>query len=411
MSNQIIISLFYGLEIPSRLKKILSFYLLSLMIPAQKHTLTFAEKISGKANSLFSSLLINHLPLSTQTLNRLSKRRLKKLMKVRNVIVKGAPWTIAIIIDSTLHVRTSQKIENSQKFNHGKGWVTGHQWTNLGVLINGELIPLPPIPFYTSDECEKRSISYKTEHEKIAHWIKTLDLNSLLGPHDSHEIVVLADSGYDSKIIQSAILSRKLDFITAIKATRTIVPLKFEMISISRYFSDGRRPWKTIRLRSDGGKGKQRKYCFKQVNGNLKGLDVQVNIICSKRSDGAIKYFASSRLNLDAKSLIMTYQKRWFIELFHRAIKSYLGLEDVGCHHFNSVHAHVHWVYCSYILLHEICDDPDIGIKSKQEHALARVEVSLVKEVMKRNSQINGDAQIRKLCLAETERIKRMYRL
>jgi hypothetical protein len=40
------------------------------------------------------------------------------------------------------------------------------------------------------------------------------------------------------------------------------------------------------------------------------------------------------------------------IELFHKTVKQQLGFEDVATHGFDSVMSHVHWVYCSYILLH-----------------------------------------------------------
>ncbi|MBF0205848.1 MAG: hypothetical protein HQK53_03070 [Oligoflexia bacterium] len=246
MSNKFIIKLLNGIGIPGRLINIVAFYLLSIMIPASKHTLKFAEKISGKANSLFSYLLRKHLGLSTVTLNRLSRRRIAKLMRARRPLFDGATWTIAIIIDSTLHSRSGINIQNAQRFNHGQGWITGHQWTNIAVLINGQIIALPPIPFYTTDECQRRGIKYRTEDEKIAHLLKTLDLFSLLGEHLKSEIVVIADSGYDSKIIQNTVVSRKIDFVFSVIAIRGIYIDKGVGSQISCYFKDGRRSWNTI---------------------------------------------------------------------------------------------------------------------------------------------------------------------
>jgi hypothetical protein len=40
------------------------------------------------------------------------------------------------------------------------------------------------------------------------------------------------------------------------------------------------------------------------------------------------------------------------VEIFHKDVKQNLGFEDVATHGFDSVQAHVHWVYCAYILLH-----------------------------------------------------------
>ena len=74
---------------------------------------------------------------------------------------------------------------------------------------------------------QKRKLKYRTEHEKVAFFIKTLNLKDLLGPHSLDEIVVLLDSGYDSKVVQNAILSRNVDFTVSIKSTRTIFLLIF----------------------------------------------------------------------------------------------------------------------------------------------------------------------------------------
>ncbi|MCP4108428.1 MAG: hypothetical protein GY749_23270, partial [Desulfobacteraceae bacterium] len=54
-----------------------------------------------------------------------------------------------------------------QRFSHGKGFVIGHQWTNIVLFINGFIIPLPPIPFHTKKYCRENKTEYRTEHELI----------------------------------------------------------------------------------------------------------------------------------------------------------------------------------------------------------------------------------------------------
>ena len=53
-----------------------------------------------------------------------------------------------------------------------------------------------------------------------------------------------------------------------------------------------------------------------------------------------------------ARHILIGYRLRWAIEIFHKEVKTYLGFEDVATRSFKSVRAHVHWVYCAYILLH-----------------------------------------------------------
>src|SRR5216684_6229105 len=68
---------------------------------------------------------------------------------------------------STIQHRASVHPENAKTFNHGKGFVIGHQWTNIVLLLHDSLIPLPPIPFYSKRYCQKNNMQYQTEHELV----------------------------------------------------------------------------------------------------------------------------------------------------------------------------------------------------------------------------------------------------
>ena len=326
-------------------------YVKSLALPADKHTQSNAEKVSGKNQRLFSNLLSAKVSESKLFLNRVTQRRLNKLIKVRKKLEDKAPWSVGIIIDSTLHSRTSKHIENAQKFNHGQGWVNGHQWTNIGIYINKEFVALPPIPFYTKEESKKRNLEYKTENEKIAHFLKYFSLPGVA----PEEIVVLMDSGYDCKEIQNAIITRGFDFVSSLKSSRTMSEKPKDWKRVYLFFEDGRRPWKSIRIATYRGKIKREKiYSFKERLGLLRGIRQQVKLVCSKRShDARYKYLVCSNKNIDSKTIILAYRHRWSIEVFHRDIKSYIGLEDAGVESFDSLHNHAHYVLIAYNLLKE----------------------------------------------------------
>jgi hypothetical protein len=53
-----------------------------------------------------------------------------------------------------------------------------------------------------------------------------------------------------------------------------------------------------------------------------------------------------------ARQIVLGYRLRWAVEIFHKNVKQHLGFEDAATSGFDSVKAHVHWVYCAYILLH-----------------------------------------------------------
>ena len=124
--------------------------LLFLMVVTRKHSLAEAARFAGLHKSQFSKFLKNHSQVASSTLEALSKKQAKQLSKAIQYLSQNRlPWKSAILIDSTLQPRASLHPENAKKFNHGKGFVIGHQWTNIVLLINDILIPLPPIPFYS----------------------------------------------------------------------------------------------------------------------------------------------------------------------------------------------------------------------------------------------------------------------
>ena len=134
------------LSIRQRLERVCTSSLLLLMVVRQQHSLEEAARFSGLHKSQFCKMLQGHSTVAISTLESLSKKQARQCSTARHDL-KGLPWNMAILIDSTLQHRASLHPENAKKFNHGKGFVIGHQWTNIVLIINDILIPLPPIPF------------------------------------------------------------------------------------------------------------------------------------------------------------------------------------------------------------------------------------------------------------------------
>ena len=84
---------------------------------------------------------------------------------------------------------------------------------------------------------------------------------------------------------------------------------------------------------------------------------------------------------------------RWRIEIFHKEVKMFLGFEDVATRTFESVKAHVHWVYCAYILLHS--HPPGLpkhitSLADKQRRVKAIIDTKEINRVIQLLTQING---------------------
>ncbi len=197
------------LVIDKRLKVVCLWYLLFLMISVRKHSLRAAAEFSGLATSQFSRFLQNHTDVAVYNLDQLSKKQAKQFSTVLKFLAKGQlPWKIAILIDSTIEHRSSLHADNVKRFNHGKGFQIGHQWTNVVLIINDKLIPLTPIPFYTKSYCREHNLKYQTENALVVEYLDQLNLQDYIGAHNPEQVVVLADSGYDDRKIQKAILKK-----------------------------------------------------------------------------------------------------------------------------------------------------------------------------------------------------------
>jgi hypothetical protein len=401
------------LNLPGRLSEVVLFYLVSLMIPAPKHTLTFAAKLSNKHKSQFSRLLLSYSSLAIQCLDRLTKKISNEKSKERRPLIKQAPWTVAIIIDATLQKRSTRHTGNSQKFNHGKGFVVGHQWTNIILLINGKKIPLPPIAYYSKKERIRLNMVKETESDCIARFIKTVDLSEYINDIRDKEIIVLMDSGYDVKKIQNEIIDRDWDFISALKSSRNVISdyqsklIRKKYQRVDNYFRNHRySPWNTVRDSISGTKRKRRmEFRTRELRGYLKGIQSMVSLVLSEErgSRRGRKYLVCSNIGVDAGVIVRAYRKRWSIELFHKEVKSYFGFEDMSCHDFESVISHVHWVYCAYLLLPEVIS----GVKSlseSQELLLLRLNNQKFKKILQISGRIDGVASIKTYCLEVIKR-------
>ena len=345
-----------------RLERVCTSYLLFLMVVTTKHSLEEAARFSRVHKSLFSRMLQSHSQVAITTLERLSKTQARQFAKAL-ARLNGLPWKIVIIIDSTLQHRASLYPENAKTFNHGKGYVIGHQWTNIVLVLGDMLIPLRPIPFYSKRYCQTHNLTYQSEHERVVEYLRALDLADYIGSYDRREVLVLADSGYDDKKIEKAIANKGWHFLLALGATRSVksealsltTPTSQQWCHVATFFRRHRRlKWNTMRLATHGNKRKRMDIRVRHTSGYLRYVG-KVELVCSElrnRPDGRRKYLACNDLRATARQIVMGYRLRWAVELFHKSVKQNLGFEDVATHGFDAVISHVHWVYCAYILLH-----------------------------------------------------------
>jgi hypothetical protein len=391
------------IAVRQRLERVCTSYLLFLMVVTTKHSLQEAARFSGLHPSLFSKMLHAHAKVATTTLDSLSKTQARQFAKTLER-VHGLPWKIVIIIDSTLQHRASLHPENAKTFNHGKGYVIGHQWTNIVLVLGDMLIPLRPIPFYSKRYCQTHALTYHSEHERVVAYLRTLALEDYIGSYDRREVLVLADSGYDNKKIEKAIADNGWHFIIALGKTRSVKSEALALTTltsqqwchIDTFFRRHRRlKWTTIRLATHGNKRKRMDFRVRHTSGYLRYVG-KVELVCSElrnRPDGRRKYLACNDLRATARQIVMGYRLRWAVELFHKCVKQHLGFEEVATHGFDAVISHVHWVYCAYILLHMSPPGLSPGVHSigdKQRALQQSLADKEKRQILQKLTQIGG---------------------
>ncbi len=388
-----------------RLTPVAITYIIFIMTSQRKHTLAAAARFANSSKAKFSNLLKNRSDIAIFALSELSKKQARQFSKSMHALGQNRlPWNIAIIVDATFLQRSSLHTENAKKFNHGKGYVIGHQWTNIVLLINDKVIPLPPIAFYTTQYCRTYGIQYKTENERVIEYLRQLKLEQYIGAHTPQKVIFLADSGYDDHRIQKTVAAKKWSFIIALKSSRSVKTQNqynqtrksegWNSITIS-FKRNRRAKWQTIRVLKNGGKKKRMEFRIRQIIGYLRNFG-KAQLICSeffKKSKGRRKYLACNDMEATPRQILIGYRLRWAIETFHKEVKMFLGFEDVSAKWFTSVISHVHWVYCAYILLNFGPPAMPQQIKSLAKKQLIVEDILKKKELSRLNqllTQING---------------------
>jgi len=386
-----------------RLQQVCTSSLLFLMVVTTKHSLEHAARFAGLHTSPFSKLLKYHGNVAVSTLESLSKQQAKQLAKALHPL-KGLPWKIALIVDSTLQRRASLQPDNAKRFKHGNGFVIGHPWTNIVLIIHDMLIPLRPIPFYSQPYCRDHECDDQTEHDLVVDSLGQLNLEDSIGSHDPRDVIVLADSGYENKKIEKAIVNKRWHVLIALGKTRRVksealsltTPTSRQWCPIATCFRNHRRlKWHTIRVTTHGAKHKRMVFRIRDTMGYLRYVG-QVQLVCSElrnRPEGRRKYLACSDMRVSARQIIIGYRLRWAIELFHKNVKQHLGFEEVATSGCGAVMSHVYWVYCAYILLHMSPprvspEAKSLGDKQRQlQQALAHKEK---RRILQKLTQIGG---------------------
>ncbi|HIE97341.1 MAG TPA: hypothetical protein EYQ63_10075 [Fuerstia sp.] len=278
------------------------------------------------------------------------------------------------IVDATLFSQAGKTVQNTystgnrrrrpkkgRRYNKKKVHRKNVHSFTFGLLItpSGYRIPYQ-IPHYTKEYCRKKGLEHKTTAEVAAEMIRQLPL------HEDADVVVLGDTAYDSKVVQTACAERGYEWIFPANPERVYAGTKGQRPKLRSRLKD----WtglsqKTIRLQPSTGKyadyrrisryrlgpkQKPRVYYAHQEKREVRRVG-RVQLVFStmkpnlkKATPDDVKILMTSATSMSVTEVIELYSVRWQIELFFKELKSTLGAGQYQFERFEAVEA---WMNCA----------------------------------------------------------------
>lgn len=318
---------------------ILNIFSSCLSKPQFEHLCNYVTGLIGLANKCMrgiSRALVNNKSCSSiarfLTSDAWTNKGLvgKYMGKIRHVFHRRY---VSLIIDDSTAKKTGKKIDGVQyhKDHAKKGYVFGHQVVTALLQSGNILLPLVPLLY------SKKTVT------KIQLAIQQINL----AINYVHVREVIMDSWYMAAEIIHLCISKGITVIGAVKSNRII------------YVNDKPRQLKSYRR---GLKHKdwsimlidEEKYLIHESIFQMKNIGRIKLLLCRQWHNGKwsrVFYLVSTDVKRSSVSIIRTYSRRWSIEVFHKDIKSHLGLEACQARGYQSIIRHLMLVTLAYACL------------------------------------------------------------
>lgn len=342
-------------DLSKALHQLIQKYVFALCLLGYDKSFTNISRMIDCSISALSKVLANPLltPELQLSLNRAARRAIKSALR------KNPEAEISLIIDATVIKRTNKNGRNVGTYHSANGLTLGHRFTNIGLLIGKEYIPIGVIPHYTREYCKTKRWQYRTEGKQVLAWLKKClpEFRRFISTEfrvKTPSFLFLLDSGYDNSKIQKQIIKQGDHFVMMIKKGRNL-----EDTAACKVFKGNRGgPWKTVCVETQvGKKKKRRKYRTRTINRIKLNQVGYVQLISSEKASGRGKntrrYIVSSNLQYSTQEILRLYSKRWAIETWHRTVKQDYGINDCSGKNFISILNHYLLCIIAYLLHRE----------------------------------------------------------
>ena len=246
---------------------------------------------------------------------------------------------------------------------------SGHSFTfALLIAPDGTRIPWQ-CPHYTKEYCETHDVQPRTTAELVADLIREIPLSA------EADVVVLADTAYDAKVVQQACAARGYTWIVPCNPERRLAGPKGQRPKVRSLLKEWS-SWvlKTVRFAPhqgryavyrrlsssrSGPKTKARTFYVHSEKREVQSVG-QVQLVFStteqklqKATPDEVKILMTNNLRLRPAELVELYTLRWQIELFFKELKSTLGMDQYRFQKFAAVEGWIELSVLTMIYLEE----------------------------------------------------------
>jgi hypothetical protein len=306
-------------------------------------------------------------------------------LRKRLLMLEVRRGAFMFLLDATLVSQAGRKTENTfstgnRKRRPKKGRRYGkkkivhkkcHSFT-FGLLItpSGYRVPFQ-IPHYTPEYCEKYGEKYGVEHRTTAE--AAAEMIRLLPLPRTAQVIVLADTAYDAKVVIKACEDRGYDWVFPVNVNRVYEGPRGHRPQVRSRLKDWTKlSQKKIRLQASTGKyatyrrlsryrvgpkQKPRVYYAHSEKCEVHGVG-RVQLVFSttkpdlkKATCDDVKILMTNATNRSLREIIELYSLRWQIELFFKELKSTFGFAQYSFQKFLAVEGWVKAVIATVLFL------------------------------------------------------------
>ena len=277
-----------------------------------------------------SSCIYRFLSTSAWDDNLLNRNRISYLNYFLEHQVK--PKSVGfLIIDDTVNPKSkAKKIEGLDY--HFSGTEGKRVWSHCVVTSNftvGNIsTPVDYYSYYRKERCKDINKPFESKMQLAEKLIDNFDT-----PSNCEKIYVLTDSWYSNKDVIYTSLKQGYHFIGAVKSNRLISPegIKLQLSQFTEYINPNVLDVVTV---------KDKEYRVYTYEGPIAKLENALVVISYEIDGDTLKkpvFLISTDIELDAKTIIEYYSKRWNIEISYKYLKSNLGFDKYRVHSLISI--------------------------------------------------------------------------